>query len=163
MPYMEDLQLAVRQHTQMSVMVNGEALVVERLASHNDVPNLIRVGGRLPLHAASPGLLLLAFAPTDEQSNYLSEPLASFTSATITDPERLRVMLAGIRRQRFAVVEETMVAGSAGVAAPIQSQRGDVLAVLSITYRMDVADYRQLLPALLTACRGITRAIGDPL
>jgi DNA-binding IclR family transcriptional regulator len=161
MPFMEGLQRTVRQHTMLSVLVDGEALVVECLVSRNDVP-FSRVGGRLPLHAASPGLLLLAMSDGQKQEKVLGSRLPRYTPQTIVSPDALRQQLSQIRRQGFAVAEETINAGSGGIAVPIYGPQGEILAALSVTYGKVSVDYQGILPPLLFASRSISKALATP-
>lgn len=159
MPFMEDLQAGVGQHTQLAVLVDGEVLIVERLASHNDVPNISRVGGRLPLHASSPGLLLLAHAHEDERTAYLTAPLERFTSETIVDLDALNVQLALVKKQGYAIAEGTINPAGSGIAVPIRDARRNVVASLSITYPRGAINPHQMLPALITTSRSISRLL----
>ena len=103
MPFMEDLHAVVGHHTQLGVLEGREVLFIERLSAPGAVINLTRIAGRLPLHASSSGLVLLAHSPTALQEEVLSNPLNSFTPNTITDPTRLRSLLADIRRSGFVI------------------------------------------------------------
>src|SRR3954470_14247023 len=75
LPFMEEVQAAVREHTQLGVLEHDEVLFLERLSARDAGANITRVAGRLPLHASSSGLVLLAHAPADRQEAYLSRPL----------------------------------------------------------------------------------------
>lgn len=159
MPFMEDLQAGVGHHTQLSVLVGGDALIVERLTAHNDVPNYSRVGGRLPLHASSPGLVLLAYSPEAERVRYATGPLERFTSETITDPRRLEQITAQIRLQKYVVADGAINPDGSGIAVPIFDSHREAVAALSITYPRCGVDYQQLLPALITTSRSISRRL----
>jgi DNA-binding IclR family transcriptional regulator len=86
MPVMEDLHAIVGQHIQLGVMEGDDVLFVERLTAPGAVINYTRVAGRLPLHASSSGLLLLAYAPPAQQERIIAQPMEVFTGQTITSP-----------------------------------------------------------------------------
>ncbi|MFE2999643.1 IclR family transcriptional regulator C-terminal domain-containing protein [Nocardia sp. NPDC059246] len=161
MPYMEDLQMAVKQHTALSVRVAHEVLVLERLASHNEVSNLTQVGGRLPLHASSPGHILLAYADPALQERILAGPLERYTEQTITSSSALRTALAAVRMRGYAVVNGATNPYGGGIAVGIHDNAGEVVAALSTTYSLD--NHNIVVPAvvsaLLTAARSISRGL----
>lgn len=130
LPHMESVQQVVREHTQLAVLEDGEALFLERLSHPSAGANITRVAGRLPLHASSSGLVLLAFAPPAVREAVLAEPLRSVGPGTITDATTLRRVLAGIRRTGFVVAPGSIEAVSTGVAVPIR-ESGEVIAALS--------------------------------
>ena len=65
LPFMTTVQARVREHTQLAVLEQDEALFVERLSHPEAGANITRIAGRLPLHASSSGLVLLAYGPED--------------------------------------------------------------------------------------------------
>lgn len=77
MSFMENLQTVVRQHTQLAVLNDSEALYLERLSARYAVVNITRIAGRLPLHACSSGLVLLAHARAALQERILEGPCAA--------------------------------------------------------------------------------------
>ncbi|WP_394427604.1 IclR family transcriptional regulator [Streptomyces sp. SGAir0957] len=132
LPFMERVQAQLRQHTQLAVLENDETLFVERLSHPQAGANVTRIAGRLPLHASSSGLVLLAHGPEDLRERILAGPLEAVSPETVTDPGRLRRLLAGIHRDGFVVAPGTVESVSTGVAVPVREGRGEVIAALSV-------------------------------
>lgn len=130
LPHMERVQAEIREHTQLAVLEQDEALFLERLSHPDAGANITRVAGRLPLHASSSGLVLLAHADPALRERVLSGPLRTVGPGTVTDPARLRRLLAEIRRAGFVVAPGSIEAVSTGVAVPIRDT-GTVVAALS--------------------------------
>jgi DNA-binding IclR family transcriptional regulator len=131
LPFMERVQAQVREHTQLVVLEQEEALCVERLSAPGAGENITRIAGRLPLHASSSGLILLAFGDRELQVKVLSRPLLKLTADTVTDPARLRRLLSDIRREGHVIAPGYVSAVSTGVATPIHDRTGEVVASLS--------------------------------
>jgi DNA-binding IclR family transcriptional regulator len=161
LPYLEDLQSAVRQHTQLAVLEGTDALYVERLSARTKTTvNITRVAGRLPAHACSSGLVLLAFSSAQRQEEVLALPrLRAYTTQTITDPEELRRQLADIRHRGSATQLGTVHPEAAGVAAPVRDHSGDVVAAVSVIVPNTGPDVSAATPAVMSAAREITRAL----
>lgn len=159
LPYMERVQQRVREHTQLAILEQDEALFLERLSAPDSGANVTRIAGRLPLHASSSGLVLLAFAPRDLQERVLAGPLAPVTPETIVDRAALRRALAEIRTLGRAVAPGYVDAVSTGVAVPVRDETGAVIAALSVVLPRD-AETRFALVELHRAARDIERALG---
>jgi DNA-binding IclR family transcriptional regulator len=162
MPFMEDLHAVVGHHTQLAVLDGLEALYLERLSARGGSANIIRIAGRLPGHACSSGLVLLAHAPQATQEELLASPLERFTERTVTDPRELRRLLADIRRQGFVVADGHITEGATGVAVPIRDARDRVVAALNVVVPSGEGRAPAQVSALLAAARGISRAMGEP-
>ena len=93
--------------------------------------NITRIAGRLPLHASSSGLVLLAHAPASVRERVLAGPLRALAPETVTDAARLRRILAEVRRTGVVVAPGSVEAVSTGIAVPIRD-RGEVVAALSV-------------------------------
>lgn len=158
LPFMEDLHLAVRQHTQLGVLENREVLFLERLSARGSVLNIARTAGRLPAHACSAGLVSLAHAPVEVQEDVLAADLPRFTAKTVTDVKRLRGLLADVRERGFVVCEEMITEGATGVAVPVRGVDNSVFAALSVVVPK-TENHRTLVPALMASARGISRAM----
>lgn len=160
LPFMEDLQSVVGHHTQLAVLDGIDALYIERLSARQGSVNIIRVAGRLPAHACSSGLVLLAHAPNDVQEHVLGASLRKFTPRTVTHPDSLRRLLAEVRHQGFVVAEEHILPGATGVAVPVRNGKNEVVAALNIVAPSGEGRAPSLVAALLAAARGISRSMG---
>lgn len=153
LPHMERVQEQLREHTQLAVLEHEEALFLERLSHPDAGANITRVAGRLPLHASSSGLVLLAFADPSVRERVLAGPLRAVSRETVTDADTLRSVLASIRRRGHVVAAGSIEAISTGVAVPVRD-RGQVVAALSVVLPRD-ATTQPAVDALLGAARGV--------
>lgn len=166
LPFMEDLQATVAQHVTLAVLDHGSALYVERLSSPASPLDAARIAERMPLHASSSGLVLLAFSPPEAQSRALERPLEKVTPETVTDPAELRRQLADIRQKGFSAPPGIGRSEWVGVAVPVfgtgeSSQRPQIVAALNcILPRPDADLVARVVPALTTAAHSMTRALG---
>ena len=160
LPFMEDLYVLTRQNVQLAVRDEDELVFVERIAGRKAVPVLTRVGGRFHLHATGVGQVLLAHAPADVQERVLAGDLPRHARGTITEPATLRRVLAEIRKRGYAVSERAVTDDATSIAAPVREGDGDVVAAVSIVVEADGARPREVAPYVLTAARGISRALG---
>ncbi|GAB2817057.1 IclR family transcriptional regulator [Actinocorallia aurea] len=157
--YMGDLQAVVGHSTQLAVLDGREALFVERLSAPDAVVNITQVGGRLPLHASSSGLILLAHAPAALQEAVIAGPLPAFTAQTISDGRRLRAELAEIRHRGFAFCQGHIRPEATGLAVEVRRD-GQVVAALGLVVPNDGAAWalhRPLQLAGLALGRALTR------
>lgn len=157
MPLLADLHAAVGHHVQLGVRDGVEVLFVERLSAPGSVINYTRIAGRLPLHASSSGLVLLAHAPAELQERVLSSPLPAFTPATITRPDRLRSTLATIRARGVAICAGHIHPEALGVAVPVRTAGTVAAAVAAIVPNDDRG--QAVVPALQAAAYGIARRL----
>ncbi|MFJ6080878.1 IclR family transcriptional regulator [Streptomyces sp. NPDC092369] len=160
LPYLEDLYEATHENVQLAVRDGGEVVYTEWLSGRSAVGVHIRVGARWPLHATGVGLALLAHGEAEFQEEYCAGPLASFTPYTVTDPGRLRRLLAEVRRTGIAVSSRQVTSDALSVAAPVRGPGGAVVAAVSVVVPQVEAQVPVLVPAVRLAARGISRALG---
>jgi DNA-binding IclR family transcriptional regulator len=157
LPAMERVQAAVRQHTQLGVLDGDQVLFLERLSHPDAGANITRIAGRLPLHASSSGLVLLAAAPPAVVERVLAAPLERLAPDTIVERGLLRRKLAEVRRLGHAVAPGSVEAVSTGVAVPIRD-RGSVVAALGVVLpRGDESD--RVVAVLRDAAAAIERTL----
>ncbi|QKJ20784.1 IclR family transcriptional regulator [Microbacterium hominis] len=159
MPFMERVQSRVREHTQLAILEQDEALFLERLSGQGAGSNVTRVAGRLPLHASSSGLVLLAFADAELQERVLGAPLRALTRSTPTDPAAVRRKLAEVRTLGHAIAPGYIEEVSTGLAVPVHDETGAPVAALSVVLPRD-AQTAYALEELYRAARDIERAMG---
>jgi DNA-binding IclR family transcriptional regulator len=162
MPALEDLQAAVRQHTQLYVREGTETLLIERLSSRNAVPNFAKVGRRLPLHASSGGLVLLAHGGPDLEREVYSAPMRRYTPATPVRPDQVQPLLASIRDRGYIACDGFISEGATGIAVPVRDGTGDAVAALSVVVPSGDAQPVAYVNALAVTARAIGRELAKP-
>lgn len=138
LPHMERVQSRVREHTQLAVIEQDSALFVERLSHPRAVSNITRIAGRLPLHASSSGLVLLAHAGVGLRDRVLAGRLDAVGPGTVTDPDELAALLERIAAEGLAVAPGSIEDVATGIAVPVRDGRsGPVVAALSAVIPRD--------------------------
>lgn len=162
MPFLDDVQSIVRQHTQLSILQDeGEVLVVERLSWHGSIVNAARVAGRLPAPLSSAGLTLLAFGDPARTEHYLRhgyDPAASWARMSAAE---LRRHLAHVRREGYAMLEGHILGETSGVAVPVLDADGRAVAALGVVVPTGQERIGTTVPVLRTAARGIARSAAE--
>ncbi|MDP9027173.1 MAG: IclR family transcriptional regulator [Actinomycetota bacterium] len=158
MPFMEEVQARLREHTQLGVLDHDEVLFIERLSAPDAGANITRIAGRLPLHASSSGLVLLAFAEPDFQNRILAGPLTAVSPETITDARVLRRELAAVRARGYSFAPGSIETVSTGIAVPVSDISG-VIAALSVVLPRDTAREPATVAVLNRAADGIHSAL----
>ncbi|MEU6275385.1 IclR family transcriptional regulator [Streptomyces populi] len=162
LPYLEDLYEATHENVQLAVRDGAEVVYTEWISGRSSVGVRIQVGARWPLHATGVGLALLAHARPAFQDTYCAGPLTAYTPYTITDPVRLRRVLAEVRRTGVAVSSRQVTDDALSVAAPVRGADGSVVAAVSLVVPWAGARVAVLVPAVRLAALGISRALGRP-
>ncbi|WP_236670088.1 IclR family transcriptional regulator [Streptomyces antimycoticus] len=160
LPFMDDLHTALRQHVQLSVLVGTEAVLVERLSAGNAVDVISRLGGRLPLHSSGVGKVLLAHAEPELLEQIIAQGLPAYTERTVTDPTRLRALLAECHETGVAVVREETTPGVDSVATRVLNANGEVVAALSVVVAAGSVDLRAVRPAVIASGLAVSRGLG---
>ncbi|WP_058041027.1 IclR family transcriptional regulator [Streptomyces roseifaciens] len=160
LPYLQDLSHATRQHVQLVVREGLEGVLIERLSAHDAQRVMYRVGGRMPLHATAPGLVLLAFAPAQVQEDFMVADHPADEDNLMGTAEALRSRLAAIRRDRFAVFSrpqwDTLMTG---VSAPVLDRHHTTIAAISVITPSEQSQSAAHIPAVVAMARAITRAM----
>ncbi|MFI9583544.1 IclR family transcriptional regulator [Streptomyces sp. NPDC052236] len=160
MPFLEDLYETTHENVHLAVRDGLEVVYIERISGRLAVRVRSEVGARWPLHATGVGLVLLAHGAAAVQEQVCAHPLTAFTPYTVTDPARLRRILAEVRRSGCAVSERQITEDALSVAAPVRGPRGDVVAAVSVVVHAGDDRTPALIPAVRVAARGISRALG---
>lgn len=162
MPFLDDVQAIFRQHTQLSVLDDHEVLIVERLSSRNSVVNQATVATRMPIHTVSMGLVQLAFQP----SHIIDEYFALYPEAhqmIYPGTGEITNTLTNIRREGYAMLDGMLDDGTTGAAVPVfdkpTGRNRVAIAAISVVIPDDFEQRSAVIPVLMAASRGLTRAL----
>ncbi len=139
-PYLKDLSRDVGESTSASVLDGEDIVYVARVSTRRIMTVAIKVGTRFPAYATSMGRVLLAYLPSDELENYLTRvELRPLTVRTVTEPGQLREVLATVRQQGWAMVDQELEPGLRSIAVPLRGRAGDVVAAVNVSMRVGLA------------------------
>jgi IclR family pca regulon transcriptional regulator len=160
-PYLESLTERTGESASIAILDDTEILYVARSQTRRLMTLAVTVGSRLPAHATSKGRVLLAFLPEPELEAYFARrAMARYTEQTVVDENELRGILAEVRREGFAVVDQQLEEGLSSVAAPVMDAFGRVSAALSLCAhagRVDGATLRSdFLPLVVETARRVS-------
>jgi DNA-binding IclR family transcriptional regulator len=88
--------------------------------------------GVAPAHCTAPGKVLMAYRDAWRESILAAAPLQRCTSRSVTDTHVLKLELARVRRDGYAVEDSENVDGRRQLAAPITGPEGDDVAALAL-------------------------------
>jgi DNA-binding IclR family transcriptional regulator len=163
LPFLEDLYEATHQNVLVAVLDGTDVVYVERITGRDAVHVLSRPGSRMPLHASGVGLALLAHSQPEFVDQVLAAPLRRYTDLTITDPVRLRRVLANVRRDGYVISDRQIEPISVSVAAPVYDAGDAVTAAISVVIPAHGTRASHYVPAVRAAARGISRSLGARL
>ncbi|MBC7227517.1 MAG: IclR family transcriptional regulator [Thermoflexales bacterium] len=159
-PVMESLAAETGETVLLTVYQNGEVVCIEKVDSPHAIRLAMDVGTRRPPHAGASSKVLMAYLPPDEIEALLQRGLPRLCTNTITDPQALREELARIREQGYAFSMEETDLGAWGVATPIWSPQGEVIAAIGLagpTFRMSEESVQQYVRLCRQAAEQISR------
>ncbi len=164
-PHLAELVAATGEAVGLSVLDGDTARYIAQHAADTAVQVRDWTGERIPAHATSSGLVLLAMT-----GRVPAGPLQRFTARTVTDPARVARRLAGIRTRGVVWTVGEYLADLSSVAAPIRDRSGAVVAALHVhgpTYRFPGATEAAIVEQRLIATagrigRGLAGGSGSP-
>jgi len=164
-PYLE----RIGRETGETILLNGlrdhVGICLEKVDGHHTLRVAYERGDVSPLHASATGKAIFAFLEPKEQRQIIKDiGLEAFTDSTITDPKMLEVEFARIRESGFSESHGEAIEGTHGVAVPIFSISGRVVASIgaSVPLHRAEGDDRLLLIRLLTeAAEQITQELSS--
>jgi DNA-binding IclR family transcriptional regulator len=107
------------------------------VVSQVDAPNLLAmsawVGRPIATHASAAGKIVLAELDPDVRARYVRAlSLPAFTAHTITDHDQFLDELDGVARRGYAETVDELEDGLSGIAAPVRSHGGTLLAMIGV-------------------------------
>jgi DNA-binding IclR family transcriptional regulator len=114
-------------------LVRGSRVLVVDQVDPPSVVSVSWVGREFPLHASSPGKLVLASLDPGDLDRFLAQPLQGLTERTITDACALRRELARVRTSGVAASDQEFERGCVGFSAAVTDWAGRPVAILGVT------------------------------
>jgi IclR family acetate operon transcriptional repressor len=160
LPVMADLRNTTGENVHLAIRDRREMVCIAVMRGRSAAPPIVRIGGRLPIHATALGKAVLAHSAPSEVDEVVSSGLVAWTSQTISDPAELRRQLDDIRRGELAAEVGEFAAGVCCAASPVFAPSGGLVGAVSVSGGADGFDADQFAPAIRAAVLMLTRRLG---
>ncbi|MFI1357425.1 IclR family transcriptional regulator C-terminal domain-containing protein [Streptomyces sp. NPDC020898] len=155
-PHLAELAGRVDESASLAILTEdsgpgseAEIQYTARVATRRIMSAHITVGTRLPAYPTSMGRVLLADVP---EGRLTLPPLPPLTPHTVTDPAAFAGVLAEVREQGYALVDEELEEGLRSIAVPVRDRTGRVVAAVNVamhtTRRTAESCVAEVLPEL---------------
>jgi IclR family pca regulon transcriptional regulator len=133
-PFLEGISEETGQSSSAAIIEGDDIVYIARSATKRIMSIGLSVGSRLPIYCTSLGRVLLAHAPAAERAAYLARvTLAARTPKTVASKAAMRSLLAEVRGQGFALVDEELEQGLRSIAVPVLAADGRARFALNIS------------------------------
>lgn len=136
-PFLQRVTAGTQESAYVSVMDGDEIVYIARNGTNRALNTGYVLGSRVQAQVTAAGLMMLALREPVWLENWLnSYALRSYTSYTIASKERLRIELARVRAQGWAISEQQLELNYRGIAVPLRDRHGELVGALSVTMPM---------------------------
>lgn len=159
-PFLQRVTAGTQEIAYVSVMDGDDIVYIARNGSNRSMNTGFVLGSRVQAQVTAAGLLMLAMREPEWIENWLAtHELKAYTSYTIASKDRLRLELARIRRQGWAVSEQQLELTYRGVAVPLIDRRGDLVGALNVTMPMGHESTEDAVSRVLPVLQETARAM----
>jgi len=157
-PILEHLSQILHESCSIALLDGTEIVYVARANVTRIMAIDLGVGTRLPAFCTSMGRVLLANLPANELESVLPKiEFKRFTDRTVTSVEKLRQVLAAVKREGHAIIDQELELGLRSMAVPVRNPAGRVVAAINVGahgQRVSIQDMRtRFLPYLRAAAQ----------
>lgn len=136
-PFLEKLSEETHESSSASLLDGHEIVYIARSAQRRIMSVGLSVGSRLPAFCTSMGRVLLAARPPeDARARILAGRPKVLTPRTVTDIEVLMALIATVREQGHAIVDQELELGLISIAMPLLNGRGETVAAFNLSLQV---------------------------
>ena len=148
----------------LTVLDRLEVVYIAHVPSDQRVRHGRSVGSRLPAHATSTGIVLLAHkSPELRERLFENGTLRGYTSRTPTTKTELKNRFAKALKDGYVVAADTIEYGAIALAVPVKNGQGQVVAALNCATTTNVVDEAGIVATRLQTLQETARNIGSML
>ena len=131
-PHLVDLSEELDEAACFSIVSGDDTITVDQVDAPKPIQAENWTGTRVPMHAGSAGIVVMATWDDREIDRYLAGNLATFNDNTVTDPDKLRSRIRQARVRRVLWSHGEYVDGLSSCSSPVIGGSGRALGVLYV-------------------------------
>ncbi len=162
-PYLEEINRKSNEAVSIFLIEGVHRICLDTINSSYEIRYGINTGQKFPIYTGSSSKVLLAGMPREKQREILKQTkLIKIGPKTITNRKQLENELDVVRKQGYAISIEERIPFAASVSVPVQNQKGEVIAALSIgtpAVRMTPLKIKKYVKLLMETAKKISREL----
>ena len=159
-PFLQRLTAGTQEISYVSVLDGSDIVYVARNGTNRAMNTGFVLGARVPAQVTAAGMLMLVMQGEASVDAWLAtHELKPFTSHSITHKDRMRLEMARIRSQGYAISEQQLDMSYRGIAVPLRDHKGDLIAALSLSMPMAQESSEEALTRVLPLLRETAQAM----
>ena len=159
-PFLQRVTAGTQESAYVSVMDGDEVVYIARNGTNRAMNTGYVLGSRVQAQVTAAGLLMLSLRDPGWLENWFAtHELKAYTSYTIASKDRLRIELARVRAQGWAISEQQLELNYRGIAVPLRDRHGDVAGALSVTMPMGHESSEEAVARVLQVLRETAQAM----
>ena len=163
-PFLQRVTAGTQEIAYVCVMDGDDIVYVARNGPNRSMNTGFVLGSRIQAQVTAAGMLIMSMRAPDWLERWLAEhELKAYTSHTIASKDRLRLELARIRMQGWAVSEQQLELNFRGVAVPLLDRHGDMMGALSVSMPMGSESTEDAVRRVLAVLQETARAMRNLL
>ncbi|MGH8714629.1 MAG: IclR family transcriptional regulator domain-containing protein, partial [Casimicrobiaceae bacterium] len=133
-PLLDQISGELHESSSMAVLEGDEILYIARSSTTTRLLSIdLGLGSRLPAYCTSMGRVLLAGLPPADLAQYLARArLTRLTPRTVATNAELKRILADVRRDGCAIVDQELEIGLRSMAVPVKDASGRCVAAINV-------------------------------
>lgn len=161
-PHLVSLVEKTGESSSMSELDGSDIVYTARVPVAKIIALSVHIGTRFPATSTSMGMVMLADLSTSQLDRALKiAPTSTVVPRVQLTRKQIDISLAKIRKQGWALSDETLSFGIRSVAAPVRNARGETIAAINVTVNAAETSVKILtdryLPLLLKTASDITQ------
>jgi IclR family pca regulon transcriptional regulator len=159
-PFLQRVTAGTQEIAYVSVLDGDDVVYIARNGTNRSMNTGYVLGARVQAQVTAAGMLMLSMREPEWLEHWLTtHELKAYTSHTIASKDRMRVELARIRQQGWAVSEQQLELNHRGVAVPLMDRHGDMLGALNVTMPMGNESTDDAIHRVLAVLQETARAM----
>ncbi|MGJ9373727.1 IclR family transcriptional regulator domain-containing protein [Nesterenkonia sp. CF4.4] len=168
-PSLGELSAKLTESCSAALLLGDEVMYVCRVHTRRIMRIDLGLGTKLPALATSMGRVLLAGLGEEALGERLrTADRRAYTARTVTDPGRLREIIAAVRNEGYALVDEELEEGLRSLAVPVRDVGGNIVLALNTSLSAGRETAQESLDRTLpdlqrcaAAVEDLIRSLGD--
>lgn len=161
-PFMRETAAKLQESCSAAILSGEDMVYVARVPGPRIIAVDLQVGAHLPAHCTAMGRVLLSgLAESDLEAFLARATITQRTPKTTVDRARLTAIIAKVRADDFAIVDEELEIGLRSIAVPLRDRSNAIIAAINVSTQTSRHSPAEMETEILPILRQMAGRISD--